>query len=194
MALKFVELNSKSHSPIPTPAPPPAARKAKKPKAPVAAPVETAVAPEDPAAALAQALHTPSIEPEELTSTEALTLEFCGLYRRYVEYDMKDVVKRMDEIKKDLQAVANDTMDAKKPAIFTSAGGTMTFSERGKSYDVLDPMALVQALNDKFGPEVAFSVVAIALTPLRKILSEQELKKYLTESPGARTLKLVTLT
>jgi hypothetical protein len=193
MALKFVELNPKSHLSL---APPPAApKKPKKAKPSVAAPVETAVAaPEAAAAAFVEAMHLPTVDTEALTPTEALTQEFVGLYRRYVEHDMKDIVKRMDEIKKDLQTVANDEMDAKKPATFSCKDGTMTFSERGKAYDVEDPMALVTALNDKFGPEVAFSVVAIALTPLRKILSEQELKKYLKESPGARTLKLVTLT
>jgi hypothetical protein len=194
MALKFVELNKQSHLP---PAPPPAAPKAKAKAKVKAAPVETAVTPLEAAQALIEAhpvLSIPPVDAHALTPVEALTQEFVGLYRRYVEHDMKDIVKRMDEIKKDLQTVANEEMDAKKPATFSCKEGTMTFSERGKAYDVEDPMALVTALNDKFGPEVAFSVVAIALTPLRKILSEQELKKYLKESPGARTLKLVTLT
>jgi hypothetical protein len=198
MALKFVELNKKSHeASVPPPAPPPVTRKAKKAKPPVAAPEMAAVTAQTPAGAVAEALptiHVPSVDPQALTPIEALTQEFCGLYKQYVEHDMKDIVKRMDEIKKELQGVANEQMDAKKVAVFSCKDGTMTFSERGKSYEVHDPMALVTALNDKFGPEVAFSVVAIALTPLRKILSENELKKYLKEEPGARTLKLVTLT
>jgi hypothetical protein len=52
-------------------------------------------------------------------------------------------------------------------------------------------LTLIQDLTTKFGAHVAESVVDIAITPLRKILSDYELQKYLTEHPGSRTLRAV---
>lgn len=162
--------------------PPPKKAKAKKPKVqPLAEDVEIAAEP----------MHVPAVESAPMTEVEAMTEEFLALHRLFVLYDMKTVIKRMDDLKKALQTIANETMDAKKPATFTCKDGSLTFSERSKVAEVLNPMALVTALNEKFGPEVAFSVVEIALTPLRKILTEQELKKHLVDVPGFRTLKVV---
>lgn len=127
-------------------------------------------------------------EPSEI---EALTTEYLELYKKYDYFEVKALVKRMDEIRKYLQTVANETVDEKKPAVFACKEGELEFSERGKSSHVPNPLALLQVLLEKFGPEVTASVITIAITPLRKVLSEFELKKYLKEEPGIRTIRAV---
>jgi hypothetical protein len=139
----------------------------------------------------------PVAEPQKVlvqtptSNVEAMTMEYIELYRKYTYFEVKDMVKRMDDIRKQLQTVANETMDDKKPAIFTCAEGEVEFSERGTKTEVPNPLLLVKVLLDKFGPEATATAVDIALGPLRKLLSEHELKNYLTEVPGGRTLKSV---
>jgi hypothetical protein len=158
--------------------------KAIKPTPQVEMDVEVAATPEE-------AVHKVFVQTPTVTEVEALTMEYIELYRKFDYFEVKALVKRMEEIRKQLQTIANETMDDKKPAIFTCAQGEMEFSERGKATDVPHPLALIQALTGTFGPAVAESVIDIAITPLRKILSEYELQKYLTEHPGARTLRSV---
>jgi hypothetical protein len=131
------------------------------------------------------------VEPHQKTQVELLVHEYLELYRQFEAINGKQVVKRMEEIKKTLQTYANETMDGKKPALLTCEDGELEITERGTATVVKNPYLLVQTLEQKFGSEVAFSVVDIALTPLRKILSEFELKPHLEEKPGARTLKSV---
>lgn len=123
------------------------------------------------------------------TELEAMVGEYLELWKKYDYFEVKAMVKRMEEIRKALVAHANDTMDNAKPAIFTCPQGEVEFSERGKVATVPAPLALVQDLLLKFGPEVTESVVDIGITALRKVLSDFELKKYLVDEPGTRTLK-----
>lgn len=132
-----------------------------------------------------------AVQALEPSMTEALTAEYIELWRKYDYFEVKAMVKRMDEIRKQLQLIANDTMDETKPAIFTCAQGQVEFSERGKVAEVPHPLVLIQELLTKFGPEVTASVVNIAITPLRKVLSEFELKKHVKEQVGGRTLRSV---
>jgi len=138
-------------------------------------------------------LHKVLVEPvvEQPTDIQTLTQEFIALYQKYEQYEVKELVSAMDKIKKQLSAYANETQDDTKPVVFKCAAGEIEFSERSKVCEITDPKALIEELVEKFGLEVAFSVVNIALTPLRKILSELELKKYSEEKPGHRTLKSV---
>lgn len=131
------------------------------------------------------------VEVAEQSEVEALTVEYIELYKKYDYFEVKAMLKRMEEIKKQLQTVANETMDKDKPAVFTSKAGEVEFSERGKKTEVPDPLGLIQMLLSKFGVDVAASVVDIALTPLRKVLSEFEMKAHTKEEPGSRTLKAV---
>jgi len=131
------------------------------------------------------------VEQPQATMTEALTTEYIELYRKFVYFEVKEMVKRMEEIRKQLQAVANETQDDAQPATFSSPEGEIEFSERKKEATVPDPLALIKELLTKFGPAVTMSVINIAITPLRKVLSEFELKKYLVDQPGSRTLKSV---
>lgn len=131
------------------------------------------------------------VQVQEQSEVEALTMEYIELYKKYDYFEVKAMVKRMDEIRKYLQSIANETMDEKKAAVFTCKAGEVEFSERGTKVEVPDPLQLVQDLLVKFGPAVTASVVDIAITPLRKVLSEFELKKHLKEEPGGRTLRAV---
>ena len=128
---------------------------------------------------------------EMSSSIEALTMEYLELHKKFVYFEVKTMIKRMDDIRKQLQSIANETMDENKPAIFKSPEGEMEFSERGKVSEVPDPLNLIDALVMKFGTDVAATVVDIAITPLRKILTDYELKQHLVEKPGGRTLRAV---
>lgn len=156
------------------------ALKLKKPLLEVSAVIEPVVIPD-------KVLVQQPVESE----TEALTSEYIELYRKYDYFEVKAMIKRMDEIRKQLLAIANETMDEKKPAIFTSPQGEVEFSIRNKVAEVPEPLTLVKDLLEKFGPEVTASVVDIAITPLRQLLSEFELQKYLVDVPGGRTIKSV---
>lgn len=133
----------------------------------------------------------PKVLQPTLTDTQALVAEYIELWKKFDYFEVKSLVKRMDDIRKQLVTVANETMEDKKPAIFTCPKGEVEFSERGTVADVPNPLALIQDLLVKFGPEVTTSVVSIGITALRKVLSDFELKKYLVEEPGSRTLKAV---
>ena len=139
----------------------------------------------------------PVVEPQKVlvqpgvTEVQALTAEYIELWKKFDYFEVKALLKRMDDIRKQLVTVANETMDEKKPAIFSCPAGEVEFSERNKVADVPDPLLLIQELLTKFGPEVTASVINIAITPLRKVLSEFELKKYLKEEPGIRTIRAV---
>lgn len=130
------------------------------------------------------------VEPE-VSKVEALTTEYIELYRKFVYFEVKDMVQRMEEIRKELQSIANETWNDNQIGVFTSTEGEIEFSERGKIATVPQPLVLIQELLTKFGPVVTMSVVDIAITPLRKVLSEFELKKYLKDEPGSRRLKSV---
>lgn len=133
----------------------------------------------------------PKVLQPTLTDTQTLTAEYIELWKKFDYFEVKNLIKRMDEIRKQLVTVANATMADKKPAIFTCPQGEVEFSERGTVSEVPNPLALIQDLLIKFGPEVTTSVVDIGITALRKVLSDFELKKYLVEQPGSRTLKAV---
>lgn len=132
-----------------------------------------------------------AIETKPMTEAEVLAQEYIVLYRQYVEHDVKNLTKRMEELRKALQSIANETVEASLPAIFKCDDGEIEFSPRGKEEEVSDPKKLLQDLTEKFGIDVAMNVVRIAITPLREILSSLELKKYMKEKQGSRTLKMV---
>jgi len=136
------------------------------------------------------ATHKVKVEPPT-SITESLTNEYLTLYAVAEQYQMKAIIKRMDDIKKVLSTYANEHLDDTKPAIFTSDKGEIEFSERGKVAVVKNAMDLVRDLIEKFDHDVAFSVVDIQITPLRKILGEAELLAYLDEKPGSRILRSV---
>ena len=129
--------------------------------------------------------------PQAVTEIEALTQEYIVLYRQFVQLDVKNLLSRMDTIKKALHVVANETMEAKQPAIFKCADGEVEFSERSKDTSVPKPDELIAHLTKKFNESVAMSVVDIRITPLRQILAEKELEPFLKVDDGSRSLRAV---
>lgn len=121
----------------------------------------------------------------------AMTAEYIQLWQKFEYFEVKTLVKRMDDLRKALVAVANETVDQNQPAIFSSPAGQVEFTERSKDAIVKDPLALINTLMKKFGPEATASIVDVALTPLRKMLSEFELAKYLVNEPGSRKVRAV---
>lgn len=133
----------------------------------------------------------PTLQTEAQTDVQALTAEYIELWQKFEYFEVKALIKRMEDIRKQLVSVANETLKDTQPAVFVSAAGEVEFSERGTKATVDNPLALLNILLNKFGPEVTTTVVDVAITPLRKILSEHELKAHLTDEPGVRTLRAV---
>lgn len=117
--------------------------------------------------------------------------EYLELRQKYDYFEVKTLVTRMEDLRKALVAHANATMEDKHPAIFGCAAGEIEFSPRGTVATVPDPLVLIQTLVEKFGADVATSVIDIGITSLRKVLSEHELKAYLVDQPGPRSLRAV---
>jgi hypothetical protein len=136
-------------------------------------------------------VQTPTVMTPETTALETLTAEYLELWKRYEYFEVKKLITRMDDIRKQLVGVANETVDDKKPAVFSCPQGSVEFSERGKEAVIPDPLALIHLLLGKFGATVTTSVVDIMLTPLRKILSEAELKPHVVDKPGPRKIRAV---
>ena len=132
-----------------------------------------------------------TVQTDAQTEAEALTSEYIALWQKFEYFEVKALIKRMEDIRKQLVAVANETLEDKQPAVFVSPAGEVEFSERGTKAVVYNPLGLVDVLLKKFGADVAATVVDVAITPLRKILSEHELKSYLLDEPGVRTLRAV---
>ena len=131
---------------------------------------------------------------QALSETEALTSEFLTLQERLNSIDGKELLKRMEAIRKQLQAVANVQIPDDQKAVFSCPLGEVEFSPRGETLEIADPQGLIAFLNNKFGIDVAFSVVSILLTPLRKILTEGEILQFGKKEPGSRTIKDVRFT
>jgi hypothetical protein len=139
---------------------------------------------------VAEQTHKVLVE-EALSEVEALTLEYVKLFQTYTAFEMKETISRMEDIRKQLQSIANEEVEANKPAIFKCATGEVEFGPRQKKSEVPDPLGLIQVLLAKFGPEATQTAVDIAITPLKKLLSEHELKDHLQEVPGPRIVKAV---
>lgn len=138
-----------------------------------------------------QTVPEPTVVPaiQSKTEVEAMTEEYIILFQKLEQVGGKKLLSRMEEIRKKLVADANENVADDKPAVFKCETGEVRFSERGESTKIPEPMQLIKNLEQKFGSDVAYSIVNIAITPLKKILSDMELTKYITKEPGSRTLK-----
>jgi uncharacterized radical SAM superfamily Fe-S cluster-containing enzyme len=112
--------------------------------------------------------------------------DFC------VKHDVKKVQKEMEDIRKKLVDIANENGEPNVPFHFTAGDATIVFSERAEQTKITDVNGLLTFITEKLGEEAAQSVIQIALTPLRKLLTDVELAKFSEKVPGSRTLKSVT--
>ena len=126
------------------------------------------------------------------TAAVNLTSEFVALSKKLESIDGKNLLKRMEEIRKELVTIANENFESNVPVTFDSDLGSITFSPRGKESVVPDVGTLLDHLYDKFGRDVMLSVVNIGITDLKKVLSEMELNSFVEKVDGARSIKGVT--
>lgn len=142
-------------------------------------------------------IHIPKVETQHVEGAlvlgQQLATEYLKLYRKFESIDGKNLVKKLEELRKAMATIANTTMPADKVALFECDEGMMEFSERGTITEVENPVTLVEHLVAKFGVVVAFSCVKIGITELRKILSEHEMKKFVKQTDGTRMLKGIVL-
>ena len=94
-----------------------------------------------------EALHKVLVQPQ--TNVEALTTEYLDLWRKFEYFEVKDMLKRMDDLRKQLVTIANETMDAKKPAVFSLRGRRMEFSERGTTSGRAQPASAYSRVADE---------------------------------------------
>jgi hypothetical protein len=128
---------------------------------------------------------------EAMTEDEALVSEYIHLYKELEKHDVSQITKRMDEIKKQLQLIANEEVADESPAIFTSPAGEIEFSKRSEVKTFNEPADLLEKLVETHGLEAVKSVVKIQIGPLGKLLSDNEMAKFYTLKPGSRSLKEV---
>ena len=90
----------------------------------------------------------PVVEPQKvfvqpgLSDIQTLTTEYIELWKKFDYFEVKALIKRMEDIRKQLVTIANETMDEKKPAIFSCPAGDVEFSERGTKSEVEFPIAV----------------------------------------------------
>ena len=146
-------------------------------------------------------VHAPKIQPMsvsvEETETQVLTEAWCDeyiqLHQKWEQLEGKKLLDRMNKLKSDLQLIANQSIDKDQVAVFSSALGEIEFSKRSTVKEISDTQLLVSALVEKLGSAAAFSCVKIGMSELKRLLSENEMKHYVQETPGSRTLKEVRL-
>src|ERR1017187_8863943 len=127
----------------------------------------------------------------EVTETEALVNEYIILDQKYTEFEGDKIAKRMTELKKILQSIANDTMAPEELGVVYGTIGELVFSKRIDSIEFPQESKeiLIKHLLGEFGPEVLAQVAKLGVTDLRKVLSENEIENFAQHVWGARTLK-----
>lgn len=143
------------------------------------------------AAAQAATGATATVKIVEQTDQEMLVDELVQLELKMQSVDMKDVVKRMTEIKKELQSIA-ETFADDEPVVFTGSLGCVEFSAKANltKVELPDAPTLLKKLVKKFGADAAYDTVAFSLTKLKKLLSENELSEFTTIMKGSRISKI----
>lgn len=139
------------------------------------------------------------VQPKAVTKAVATTLEpeeqlveeFIQIWTRLEAFGAMQMQKRLEEIKKQLQSIANEKGSDDEEFTFKAPSGSMVFAKRTINKVVKSAAELVEHLNEKFDLEQAFSVVKIGMTELKKLLSENEIEQYVDSVPGSRSLKSV---
>ena len=162
---------------------------AKKPVQPTFAPFAAATTVVEVAEPVVE-IHQPKIDTGHAVD-ELLVNEYIELHTLYQSIDGKNVAERMEAIKKTLQSIANDNLPPDQVAIFEAQGGEIEFSKRTTACAVTEPAKLLEKLIAQFGVEAVASVVKIGVTDVKKLMSEAELKGFVSYGPGHRTLKSV---
>lgn len=122
---------------------------------------------------------------------EMLVDELITLDLQLKSIDTASLEKRISEIKKELQSIAQE-QPHDQPVTFTGMMGEVVFSACSKLTKVQLPDAptLLKSLVKKFGVDAAYDAITFNLTKLKKLLSENELAEWTTIEEGSRVSKI----
>lgn len=122
-----------------------------------------------------------------LTETQMLVNEYAHLAHQYEQQEIGAMVKRMDELKKRLQSIANETSPGDTVTL-AGTEGTVTFSPCREETVITDRDKMIKALT----PKVFVEIGKVNLGDIKKYLSEGEIQAFSEKQYGARTLKAFT--
>jgi hypothetical protein len=155
-----------------------------------------AMAMEDLTAAKASEDQEPGLEfavSTEEANSEVLELvdEYTTLQALIDAADVTHLIKKQDEIKKQLQSIAkSDQFPSHKPVqLWGTHENYVQFSEQKNMQKITDKPGLIDAI----GMAKYMANTEITLANAKKLLSENELAKFTATSPGPRTLSAVVL-
>ena len=136
--------------------------------------------------------HVVKVEPqvEPASEIQEKVVELVSLQAENIEFSMEKTLKRIADLKKELQVIANAEGNPNEPYTFTSDLGKVVFTKAANTTDVNSAVALLDHLYEKFGDEAVEQCVTVKITDLKKFLSENELKPFVTEGKGSRTCKV----
>lgn len=125
----------------------------------------------------------------EEANTEVLSLvdEYTALEAQIKAADVSHLIKEQEAIKKKLQSIAKASYyPAHKPVqLYGTHKNYVEFSAQSNKTEIADKDGLIA----KIGVDKYIENTAITLTAANKLLTENELAKYTTTVPGARTMK-----
>jgi hypothetical protein len=130
------------------------------------------------------------VDMTEATLEQQLTYEYLLLHQIYTDLEIKKTVDRMESIRKHLQLIATENFPPDKPVTFECNDGSLTFSPCTETVEFTHPSKVALSLL-AMGEEVADACLTVRLTDLRKVLTEEEIKKISKKTYGSRKLSSV---
>jgi hypothetical protein len=113
-----------------------------------------------------------------LSVTESLVQEYLVLYKKAEELELNKITARMNDIRKQLQSIAQEDYPPQEAVGFSSPEGYMIFGPQPNGIEITDHQGLIKKIMDTFGFEALKSVINFKITELRKILGEGELNHF----------------
>lgn len=133
-----------------------------------------------------QAQHKPKVSSKSLTTEQVLIDEAVQIDAELKASEAYEKLKRLDELKKQLQSIAQ-TFPAGEEAILTGSIGEVVMSPAKKNVELSDKDGLIE----KIGQEAFNQIAKPTMTDIKKYLSEIEIAKVTNTTTGSRTLKTI---
>lgn len=126
---------------------------------------------------------------KQKTEAEALAEEMINLHQTMTLAGAFVMMKRYEELKKQLQSVANESGAPKdQPYTFSTDIGTVVFKECRTETTITDKSFILKQL----GQNTFMDLAKITLTDAKKYLSDNELSQCTEKGFGSRVLQAVT--
>ena len=125
------------------------------------------------------------------THSQTLAEELILLQRKLLAAEVPEITKRMDTIKKELQSIAAAAISPYDVWVIDCDTGKVQLSACKHMTAIADKDGVLKYIEDKVGKDALASVIQINLTDLKKVLSENEIAKFVTDTPGSRTTTIV---